>query len=81
MRPGQVMSLGSVGVEVRAERRPAFGETLLGSDFLMTSGGKAANKANAVAATVADALARSVLVADVDIRAFRADLERLLTRS
>lgn len=44
---GQVISLGSVGVdvEVRADGWPAFGETLLGSDFLMAGGGKAANVA------------------------------------
>jgi ribokinase len=42
---GEVVSLGSVNVDVqvRAERWPEPGETLLGHTFLMIGGGKAAN--------------------------------------
>lgn len=44
---GGIISLGSVNVdiEVRGEEWPRFGESRLGSDFLMAGGGKAANVA------------------------------------
>lgn len=47
MSQGQIISLGSVNVDfqVRAERWPEPGETLLGGEFLMIGGGKAANVA------------------------------------
>lgn len=43
----QILSLGSINadMQLRAERLPASGETLLGEDFVMLSGGKAANVA------------------------------------
>jgi ribokinase len=44
---GEVIALGSVNVDVqiRAERWPGPGETLLGEEFAMMGGGKAANVA------------------------------------
>lgn len=44
---GEVLSLGSVNVDVqvRAERPPEAGETLLATEFLLQGGGKAANVA------------------------------------
>ncbi|WNM56635.1 ribokinase [Candidatus Nitrospira allomarina] len=43
----RIISLGSVNVDIqlRADRWPEAGETLLGQDFLMAGGGKAANVA------------------------------------
>jgi ribokinase len=43
----QLISLGSINmdIQVRADRWPESGETLLATDFLMTCGGKAANVA------------------------------------
>ncbi|MBX5493005.1 MAG: bifunctional hydroxymethylpyrimidine kinase/phosphomethylpyrimidine kinase [Chloroflexi bacterium] len=45
--PGQIISLGSINVDfqVRAACWPNPGETLLGSEFLLIGGGKAANVA------------------------------------
>jgi ribokinase len=42
-----IIALGSVNIDlqVRADRWPSAGETLLAGDFLMTGGGKAANVA------------------------------------
>lgn len=47
MSQGSVISLGSVNADfqVRVDRRPDLSETLLASDFLQLSGGKAANVA------------------------------------
>lgn len=47
MNQGSVISLGSVNADfqVRVDRRPDLNETLLASDFLQLSGGKAANVA------------------------------------
>ena len=47
MTQAQILSLGSVNVDfqVRADRWPELGETLLGQDFLMIGGGKGANVA------------------------------------
>ena len=47
MTQAQILSLGSVNVDfqVRADRWPEPGETLLGQDFLMIGGGKGANVA------------------------------------
>jgi ribokinase len=47
MSQGWVISLGSVNADfqVRVDRRPDLSETLLASDFLQLSGGKAANVA------------------------------------
>jgi len=47
MRHGWVIALGSVNADfqVRVDRRPDLSETLLASDFLQLSGGKAANVA------------------------------------
>ena len=47
MSQGEIVSLGSINVDfqVRAERWPHPGETLLGSDFLIIGGGKGANVA------------------------------------
>jgi ribokinase len=45
-----VLSLGSVNgdFQVRVDRRPDIGETLLGHDFARLGGGKAANVASLV---------------------------------
>jgi ribokinase len=47
MTQAQILSLGSVNVDfqVRTDRWPELGETLLGQDFLMIGGGKGANVA------------------------------------
>ncbi|MDZ8259287.1 carbohydrate kinase family protein [Nostoc sp. ChiQUE01b] len=47
MTQGSIISLGSVNADfqVRVDRRPNLSETLLASDFLQLSGGKAANVA------------------------------------
>ncbi|MDQ2694777.1 MAG: ribokinase [Pseudomonadota bacterium] len=47
MARGRIVSLGSINADfqVRAERWPDPGETLLGRDFLLLGGGKAANVA------------------------------------
>ncbi|WP_375498271.1 ribokinase [uncultured Nostoc sp.] len=47
MSQGSIISLGSVNADfqVRVDRRPDLSETLLASDFLQLSGGKAANVA------------------------------------
>src|SRR5437763_1516636 len=47
MNRGVVLSLGSVNVDfqVRTDRWPGPGETLLGREFVMVGGGKAANVA------------------------------------
>ncbi len=47
MRNGQVIALGSINVDcqVRTERWPRPGETVIGKEFLLAGGGKAANRA------------------------------------
>ncbi|MEH2080010.1 MAG: PfkB family carbohydrate kinase [Nostoc sp.] len=47
MNQGSVISLSSINADfqVRVDRRPDLSETLLASDFLQLSGGKAANVA------------------------------------
>src|SRR4030081_619072 len=47
MEPGIVVSLGSINVDLqmRVERAPATGETLIAWDFIMQGGGKGANVA------------------------------------
>jgi ribokinase len=57
MRKPVITVVGSfaVGMTLRTERMPVFGETLLGSDFDMGPGGKGSNQAVAVARLGADA--------------------------